>query len=35
MKLQYFDDTGVVTMEYEYENGEKVSGGIIEGASAE
>ncbi|MDG2449424.1 MAG: hypothetical protein P8M34_07290 [Saprospiraceae bacterium] len=34
-KLQYFDDTGVVTMEYEYENGEKISGGIIEGASAE
>ena len=29
-KLQYFDEAGEVTMEYEYENGEKVSGGILE-----
>ena len=29
-KLQYFDESGNVTMEYEYKNGEKISGGIVE-----
>jgi antitoxin component YwqK of YwqJK toxin-antitoxin module len=29
-KLQYFDEGGRVIMEYEYENGKKISGGIIE-----
>ncbi len=29
-KLQYFDDAGNLVMEYEYENGEKISGGIVE-----
>jgi antitoxin component YwqK of YwqJK toxin-antitoxin module len=28
--LQYFDEEGNVTLEYEYENGEKVGGGIVE-----
>lgn len=28
--LQYFDEDGNVTLEYEYKNGEKVSGGIVE-----
>ncbi len=29
-KLKYFDEEGNVTLEYEYKNGEKVSGGIID-----
>ena len=28
--LQYYDDNGNVTLEYTYENGEKVSGGIVQ-----
>ena len=28
--LQYFDEEGNVTLEYEYKNGEKVGGGIVE-----
>jgi antitoxin component YwqK of YwqJK toxin-antitoxin module len=28
--LQYFDDEGNVTLQYEYKNGEKISGGIVE-----
>lgn len=28
--LQYFNEQGEVTLQYEYKNGEKVSGGIIE-----
>ena len=28
--LQYFDETGNVVLSYEYKNGEKVSGGIVE-----
>ena len=28
--LQFFDEEGNVTVEYEYKNGEKVSGGIVE-----
>jgi len=34
-KLQYYDSDGNVTMEYEYKNGEKVSGGIIEASETE
>lgn len=29
-KLQFFDDKGNVTLEYEYDEGEKISGGIVE-----
>jgi len=29
-KLRYFDEEGNVTLEYDYENGEKVGGGMIE-----
>ncbi len=28
--FRYYDDNGNVTMEYEYKNGEKVSGGMVE-----
>ncbi|MFT4568939.1 MAG: antitoxin component YwqK of YwqJK toxin-antitoxin module [Saprospiraceae bacterium] len=28
--LEYFNDKGEVTLRYEYENGEKISGGIVE-----
>ena len=34
-KLQYYDSDGNVTMEYEYKNGEKVSGGIINSTTAQ
>lgn len=33
-KLQYFDDAGNLTMEYVYNNGKKVSGGIVENNAA-
>lgn len=29
--LRFFNEEGAVTLEYEYRNGEKVSGGIVEG----
>jgi len=28
--MQYFNEEGDITVEYEYKNGEKVSGGIVE-----
>lgn len=28
--FKYYDENGNVTLEYEYKNGEKVSGGIVE-----
>ncbi len=33
--LRFFNDAGEVTLEYEYRNGEKVSGGIVEGQAGE
>lgn len=33
--LRFFNDAGAVTLEYEYRNGEKVSGGIVEGKAGE
>lgn len=33
--LQYFDDKGNVTLQYEYRNGEKISGGIVGGEDGE
>jgi len=32
--LEYFNDKGEVTLRYEYEDGEKISGGIVESAPA-
>ncbi len=29
-KLRYYDDEGNITLEYDYKNGDKVSGGIVE-----
>ncbi len=29
-KLQFFDEEGNMTLEYDYKNGEKISGGIVE-----
>lgn len=34
-KLQYFDESGNLTLEYLYNNGEKLSGGIIEKTTEE
>ena len=34
-KLQFFDEAGNVTLEYMYDNGEKISGGIVEQANTE
>ena len=34
-KMRYFNEAGDVVMEYEYNNGEKVSGGIVEKATSE
>lgn len=31
-KLRYYDEEGNITLEYEYKNGEKISGGIVEKA---
>ena len=28
--FRYYDDQGNVTLEYQYKNGEKISGGIVE-----
>ncbi|MEL6390346.1 MAG: toxin-antitoxin system YwqK family antitoxin [Bacteroidota bacterium] len=33
--LQFYDDQGNVTLQYEYANGEKISGGIVERPSEE
>ena len=33
--LKYFDEEGNITMEYEYEDGEKISGGIVEKKAGE
>lgn len=32
--LQYFNESGQVIMQYEYQNGEKISGGIVETTNA-
>ena len=34
-KLQFFDEEGNVTLEYVYDNGEKISGGIVEKSVSE
>jgi len=34
-KLQFFDEEGNVTLEYMYDNGEKISGGIVEKTETE
>ena len=34
-KLQFFDEEGYMTLEYLYDNGEKISGGIIERPASE
>lgn len=33
--IRFFNDKGKITMEYEYRNGEKISGGIVEGEKTE